>query len=136
MAKRPARRGSRPYDDDDFQDNDMMENLEAEEEDDDFDDEEFEDYLYSAEEDEERPRKRPRKKAAASASASRKRTSESTANKEVRLKAFWGVYSQNMQCVETFEYAQKEAAFKKAAELQESKKMLFFVKLEKKVIES
>ncbi len=134
MAKRPTRRGSRPYDEDDFQDNEVMEELEDDA--DDFEDDEQDDYSEAEEEEEERPRRRSRKKSASPAPVSRKRAVEASSGKEVRLKAFWGVYSQNMQCVETFEFAQKEAALKKAAELEESKKMLYFVKLDKKVIES
>lgn len=142
MAKRPTKHGNSLYDDGDFQDNDMMAHLEEDDmenfdnedfkDDQDFSDEEEEE----EEEEEERPRKSHRKKSGTSVSISRKRTVETSLGKEVRLKAFWGIYSQNMQCVETFEYSQKEAALKKAAELEESKKMLFFVKLDKKVIES
>lgn len=133
MAKRSAKRSSHTFEDDEFNDNDMME--EEVEEEEDFEDEygdENDSEDEEEEEEEERPVRRPVKKKA----AARKRVSEPAASKEVRLKAFWSVYSQNFQRVETFEYGEKEAAEKKAAELTESKKMLHFVKLDKKVIET
>jgi nitrogen fixation protein FixH len=37
--------------------------------------------------------------------------------KEVRMKAYWGVFNQAMKRLVTFEYADKRAAEKKAAEL-------------------
>ena len=37
--------------------------------------------------------------------------------KEVRMKAYWGVFSQAMKKLVTFEYADKRAAEKKAADL-------------------
>ena len=46
-----------------------------------------------------------------------KRPSRKKAVKEVRLKAFWGVLNQTMKRVAMFEYADKRAAQKKAAEL-------------------
>lgn len=79
---------------------------------------------------EEAPVKKTRKKATKKAT---KRTV--TANKEVRLKAFWAVYSQSLQCVKLFEYGEKEGAEKLAAELTETKKAPHFVRLEKQVIE-
>jgi hypothetical protein len=44
--------------------------------------------------------------------ASRKKTA-----KEVRMKAFWGVFNQGMKKLVTFEYADKRAAEKKASDL-------------------
>ncbi len=55
--------------------------------------------------------------------------------KEVRLKAFWGVFSQSMTPVVMFEYSQRKEADQKAAELSESRKTPHFVQLVKKVIE-
>ena len=69
------------------------------------------------------PKKRP----------SRKGRGAST--KEVRLKAFWGVFSQSLNAVTLFEYGQREEAQKKADELTESRKSPHFVQLVKKVIE-
>lgn len=64
-----------------------------------------------------------------------KRKSRAKVAKEVRLKAFWGVFSQSLSPVAMFEYAQKKEADKKAEELSESKKTPHFVQLVKKVIE-
>ncbi len=80
--------------------------------------------------DDEAPAKKTRKKAV-------KKTTKraAAANKEVRLKAFWAVYSQSLQCVKLFEYGNKADAEKLAADLTESKKAPHFVRLEKQVIE-
>jgi uncharacterized membrane protein YdbT with pleckstrin-like domain len=64
-----------------------------------------------------------------------KRKSRSKTAKEVRLKAFWGVFSQSMTPVVLFEYSQRKQADAKAKELSESKKTPHFVQLVKKVIE-
>jgi hypothetical protein len=64
-----------------------------------------------------------------------KRKSRAKVAKEVRLKAFWGVFSQSLSQVATFEYDQRGQADTKAAELTESKKSPHFVQLVKKVIE-
>lgn len=64
-----------------------------------------------------------------------KRKSRAKSAKEVRLKAFWGVFSQSLNPVVLFEYNERELADKKAGELSESKKSPHFVQLVKKVIE-
>jgi len=64
-----------------------------------------------------------------------KRQSKAKAVKEVRLKAFWGVFNQSLRRVALFEFAQREQAEKKAAELTESQKTPHFVQLVKEVIE-
>jgi len=64
-----------------------------------------------------------------------KRKSRAKVAKEVRLKAFWGVFTQSLSQVATFEYDQRPQADTKAAELTESKKSPHFVQLVKKVIE-
>ncbi len=64
-----------------------------------------------------------------------RRKSRAKANKEVRLKAFWGVFSQSLNQVAQFEYNQREEAAKKAEELSGSRKSPHFVQLVKKVIE-
>jgi len=64
-----------------------------------------------------------------------KRKSRAKVTKEVRLKAFWGVFSQSLTPVAMFEYAQKKEAQKKADELSESKKSPHFIQIVKKVIE-
>lgn len=55
--------------------------------------------------------------------------------KEVRLKAFWGVFSQTLNQVAQYEYSQREEAAKKAQDLSDSRKSPHFVQLVKKVIE-
>ena len=74
-------------------------------------------------------KKAPAKKAPA------KRKSRAKVVKEVRLKAFWGVFSQSLRRVALFEYSQRAEADKKAAELSESQKSPHFVQLVKEVIE-
>lgn len=64
-----------------------------------------------------------------------KRKSRSKASKEVRLKAFWGVFSQSLRRVAIFEYSQRKQAQKKAEELTASQKTPHFVQLVKEVIE-
>lgn len=64
-----------------------------------------------------------------------RRKSRAKAAREVRLKAFWGVFGQAGQQVAQFEYSQRAEADKKAKELSESKKAPHFVQLVKKVIE-
>jgi hypothetical protein len=64
-----------------------------------------------------------------------KRKSRVKPAKEVRLKAFWGVFSQSLNQVAQYEYGQPEEAKKRAADLTESRKSPHFVQLVKKVIE-
>jgi len=61
--------------------------------------------------------------------------SRAKADKEVRLKAFWGVFNQNLRRVALFEYSQRNLAEKKAEELTQSTKIPHFVQLVKEVIE-
>jgi hypothetical protein len=53
---------------------------------------------------------------------------------DVRLKAFWGVFSQSMKQVAIFEYHQKKEAQKKADALSQSGKSPHFVKKVKQEI--
>jgi hypothetical protein len=64
-----------------------------------------------------------------------KRKSRAKAAKEVRLKAFWGVFNQTLRRISLFEYNQRAEADKKAAELSESQKTPHFVQLVKEIIE-
>src|SRR5271166_6447893 len=64
-----------------------------------------------------------------------KRKSRAKAAKEVRLKAFWGVFNQTLRRISLFEYNQRAEADKKAAELSESQKTPHFVQLVKEAIE-
>ncbi|HBO42880.1 MAG TPA: hypothetical protein DD670_02880 [Planctomycetaceae bacterium] len=63
------------------------------------------------------------------------RKSRSKVAKEVRLKAFWGVFNQSLRRVAIFEYSDRGTADKKAEELSGSQKTPHFVKLVKEVIE-
>jgi hypothetical protein len=47
--------------------------------------------------------------------------------KEVRLKAFWGVFNQSLRRVAIYEFNERKAADKKAAELTKSGKSPHFV---------
>ena len=76
-----------------------------------------------AKEKKEKPAKEPKK--AAAKKPSRKKTA-----KEARLKAYWGVFSAAMKRMAMFDYADKRAAEKKAAELGGS----HFIQLVKEVI--
>jgi hypothetical protein len=64
-----------------------------------------------------------------------KRKSRAKVAKEVRLKAFWGVFNQSLRRVALFEHSQRQEATKKAADLSESQKSPHFVQLVKEVIE-
>ena len=64
-----------------------------------------------------------------------KRKSRAKVVKEVRLKAFWGVFNQSMRRVALFEHSQRKEADKKAADLSESQKSPHFVQIVKEVIE-
>ena len=64
-----------------------------------------------------------------------KRKSRKKVAAEVRLKAFWGVFTQSLKRVATFEYSQKKLADKKAEELGAGGKSPHFVQLVKEVIE-
>jgi hypothetical protein len=75
----------------------------------------------------------PKKKARAAAGTKVpvKRKSRSKTAKEVRLKAFWGVFNQSMKRVALFEYSERKQADQKATELSTSQKTPHFVQLEK-----
>ena len=64
-----------------------------------------------------------------------KRKSRSKVAKEVRLKAFWGVFNQSLRRVSVFEYNKRAEAERKAEELSGSQKTPHFVQLVKEVIE-
>jgi hypothetical protein len=63
------------------------------------------------------------------------RRSRAKAAKEVRLKAFWGVFNQSLKRIALFEYSERKQAEKKATELSTSQKTPHFVQLVKEVIE-
>ncbi len=64
-----------------------------------------------------------------------KRKSRAKVAKEVRLKAFWGVFNQSMRRIARFEYSERKQADAKAVEMSESQKSPHFVQLVKEVLE-
>lgn len=74
-----------------------------------------------------------KKKAKAKKKPAKKRASR--AAKEIRLKAFWGVFNQSLKRVALFEFNEKKQAEKKAQELSKSGKSPHFVQPVKEVIE-
>jgi hypothetical protein len=89
----------------------------------------------SAERAEAKSKKKSGKDEAAGGKKPAKRKSRAKTAKEVRLKAFWGVFNQSMKRVALFEYSQRRQADKKAAELSTSAKSPHFVQPVKEVIE-
>ena len=65
------------------------------------------------------PRRRPR----AAKKEPAKRKSRAKSAKEVRLKAFWGVFNQSLKRVALYEFSEKKEADKKAKELTASGKI-------------
>ena len=88
-------------------------------------------------------KKAPAKKAAAKKKAADTKKAKkkpakkraSRAAKEIRLKAFWGVFNQSLKRVALFEFNEKKQAEKKAQELSKSGKSPHFVQPVKEVIE-
>jgi hypothetical protein len=66
----------------------------------------------------------------------RKRKSRAKSDKEVRYKAFWGVFNQSLKRVALFEYHERSAAEKKAEELSGSQKSPHFIRPVKEPIEA
>ncbi len=64
-----------------------------------------------------------------------KRRSRAKAEKEVRFKAYWGVFTPAMKRVALYEYADRKAAEQKAKELSVSQKTPHFVSPVKEPIE-
>ena len=73
-------------------------------------------------------------KKAKKAAAPKKKTKK--AAKEVRLKAFWGVFNQSLKRVALYEYSERKQADKKASELTTSQKTPHFVQVVKEQIEA
>ncbi len=57
-----------------------------------------------------------------------KRKSRAKVEKEIRLRAYWGVFNQQLKRVALFEYHERDAAQKKAEELSTSQKSPHFVR--------
>ncbi len=64
-----------------------------------------------------------------------KRKSRSKSAKEVRLKAFWGVFNQSLKRVALFEHNERKLADKKAKDLTASGKSPHFVQPVKEVVQ-
>jgi hypothetical protein len=69
------------------------------------------------------------------AKAPAKRKSRAKVAKEVRLKAFWGIFNQSLKQITLFEYSDRKQAEKRAEELSQSQKTPHFVRLVKEVIQ-
>ncbi|NDC64557.1 MAG: hypothetical protein EBZ59_11365 [Planctomycetia bacterium] len=83
----------------------------------------------------EKPAKAKKEKAAKEPKkAAAKKPSRKKTAKEVRLKAYWGVFNQAMKRLVLFEYADRKAAEKKAADLIASSRAHHFVQLVKEAI--
>jgi len=79
--------------------------------------------------------KEKKKKTAKKPVKKRAKRKTAKAAKEVRLKAFWGVFNQSLRRVAVFEYSQRKQAETKAEALSKSQKTPHFVQLVKEVIE-
>src|SRR6478736_8512700 len=74
------------------------------------------------------------KKAAAAKKEPAKRKSRAKSAKEVRLKAFWGVFNQSLKRVALYEFSERKQADKKASELTTSQKTPHFVQVVKEPV--
>ncbi|MFZ4732193.1 MAG: hypothetical protein ACOYK7_06590 [Pirellulales bacterium] len=66
--------------------------------------------------------------------AAAKKPTRKKVAKEARLKAYWGVFNPAMKRLVLFEYADKKAAEKKAADLTASSRAQHFIQLVKEAI--
>jgi len=64
-----------------------------------------------------------------------KRKSRAKSAKDIRLKAFWGVFNQTLKRIALFEYSERKKADKMAAELTANGKSPHFVQLVKDVVQ-
>lgn len=74
-------------------------------------------------------------KAAPKKKAPTKRKSRAKEAKDIRLKAFWGVFNQTLKRVALFEYSERKKAEKMADELTAKGKSPHFVQLVKDVVQ-
>ena len=81
----------------------------------------------------EKKAKKKVKKKAAKKKAAKKRTRKAAA--DVRLKLYWGVFSQSMKRVALYEFNQRKQAEKKAQDLSKSGKNPHFVQRVKEAVE-
>jgi hypothetical protein len=77
----------------------------------------------------------PKKKAETTKKAPAKRKSRAKGAKEVRLKAFWGVFNQSLKRIALYEYSEKKEAEKRAKELTASGKSPHFVQPVKEAVQ-
>lgn len=77
---------------------------------------------------------KPKKEKVAKDPKAAKKPSRKKTAKEVRMKAFWGVYNQGMKRLALFEYSDRKAAEKKAADLMASSRTNHFIQLVKEAI--
>jgi hypothetical protein len=82
----------------------------------------------------EKPAKAKKEKAAKEPGKAAKKPSRKKAAKEARMKAYWGVFNQGMKRLALFEYSDRKAAEKKAAELMSSSRASHFIQLVKEAI--
>ena len=80
-------------------------------------------------------KKKAKKEPAAPKKKPVKRKSRAKSAKEVRLKAFWGVFNQAMKRVALYEYSQRKQAEKRATDLSTSAKTPHFIQPVKEIIE-
>lgn len=78
---------------------------------------------------------RKKKKAEAAPKKVTKRKSRASAAANIRLKLYWGVFSQSLKRVALFEFNQRKQAEQKAVELSKSGKSHHFVQRVKETIE-
>jgi hypothetical protein len=78
--------------------------------------------------------KAPKEAKAKPAKAVKKPAARKKTVKEVRMRAFWGVFTSAMKKVAMFDYADRKAADKKATELSASSRAPHFVQLVKEPI--
>jgi hypothetical protein len=85
----------------------------------------------------ERKAKSAPKKAAKAATKKEptKRKSRAKSAKEVRLKAYWGVFNQSLKRIALYEYSEKKEADKRAKELTASGKSPHFVQPVKETVQ-
>lgn len=77
----------------------------------------------------------PKKKKKAARKKASTRASRAKELADVRMKVFWGVFSQSLKRVATFEYDQKKEAEKKAKALSQTGKSPHFVQKIKEPVE-
>lgn len=105
---------------------------EADEEGDEEEDAEDEDSEGDDEDEEEKPKK---KKAKAKAKPKVVKPKRTRTPKVVRMRVVWGVFSNNHQCLATYEYPKRKDAEAHAARLASEKRSTFFVQPVKEPIE-